>query len=116
MATESVTTGLKAFEGFDSSIYMSWISAMSDMLLSNGDASVMDEHTLANYGGLMFAVTEAAKEVQDRERAEVRAPDDHGLWASRQAGSHRAIHGLCDTLGSGRIHACRLRPHERRDA
>lgn len=73
MATESVTTGLKAFEGYDSSIYMSWLSAMSDMLMADGDASVMAPHTLANYGGLMFAVTEAAKELQERERNEAKS-------------------------------------------
>lgn len=72
MATETVPQGPQAFSVWDSSIYMAWIRAMSDMMLSKCDPSCMDEHTLANYGGLMHALTEAAEELQAKERAAMR--------------------------------------------
>lgn len=68
MATETVPQGPQAFAGWDSSIYMAWVRAMSDMMLCKADPTGMDEHTLANYGGLMHALTEAAEEMQASER------------------------------------------------
>lgn len=72
MATETVPQGPQAFAGWDSSTYMAWVRAMSDMMLTGGDASTMAEHTLANYGALMHALTEAAEELQAQERATMR--------------------------------------------
>ncbi len=68
MATQTVPQGPQAFACWDSSIYMAWVRSMSDMLLSKADPTVMDENTLANYGGLMHALTEAAEELQASER------------------------------------------------
>lgn len=72
MATGTLPQGPKAFTGWDSSMYLAWARAMSDMLLSNGDPVMMDRHTLSNYGGLMHSLTEAAEEMQERERADMR--------------------------------------------
>ena len=72
METETVPQGPKAFAGWDSTMYMAWIRALSDMMLSNADPGTMDKHTLANYGGLMHSLTEAAEEMQERERADMR--------------------------------------------
>lgn len=72
MATETVPQGPQAFAGWDSSIYMAWVRAMSDMMLTSGDPNTMAEHTLANYGGLMHALIEAAEELQAQERATMR--------------------------------------------
>jgi len=72
MATETVPQGPKAFAGWDSTMYMAWIRALSDMMLSNADPGTMGKHTLANYGGLMHSLTEAAEEMQERERADMR--------------------------------------------
>lgn len=71
MATETVPQGPQAFAGHDSSIFMSWVRALSDMMLTAGDPHLMAEHTLANYGGLMHALTEAAEELQRQERVEL---------------------------------------------
>ncbi len=71
MATGTLPQGPKAFTGWDSSMYLVWIRAMSDMLLSNSDPGTMDKHTLSNYGGLMHSLTEAAEEMQARELAEM---------------------------------------------
>ena len=74
MATETLPQGPKAFAGWESFMYLAWVRAMSDMMLSKGDPGQMDEHTLSNYGGLMHALTEAAEEMADLERQETRAP------------------------------------------
>ena len=57
-----------AFAGWDSTMYMAWVRALSDMMLSKADPGQMAEHTLANYGGLLHALTEAAEEMQASER------------------------------------------------
>ena len=72
MATETLPQGPKAFAGWDSSMYLAWIRAMSDMMLTNADPGTMDRHTLSNYGRLMHSLSEAAAEMQERERAEMR--------------------------------------------
>lgn len=72
MATETLPQAPKAFAGWDSSMYLAWIRAMSDMMLTGGDPNTMAEHTLSNYGCLMHSLTEAAEEMQARELAEMR--------------------------------------------
>lgn len=72
MATETVPQAPKAFAGWDSSMYLVWIRAMSDMMLCNADPGTMERHTLSNYGGLMHSLSEAAAEMQERELAETR--------------------------------------------
>ena len=54
MATETVPQGAQAFAGWDSGIYLAWVRAMSD------------------YGGLMHALTEAAEQLAESERQEMR--------------------------------------------
>lgn len=73
MATEIVNDAPKAFAGWDSSIYTGWLKAMSDMMLTKGDPTAMHSETLANYGGLMNALTEALEELQERDRQAHRA-------------------------------------------
>ena len=67
MATETVTQAPQAFTGWDSTMYMAWVRAMSDMMLCKADPGQMADHTLANYGGLLHALTEAAEEMQASE-------------------------------------------------
>lgn len=71
MATETLPQGPKAFAGWDSSIFMAWIAAMSDMMMTGGDPAQMADETLKNYGGLMHSLTEAAEEMLERERADM---------------------------------------------
>lgn len=73
MATETLPHGPQAFAGHDSSVFMTWVRALSDMMLTAGNPHLMAEQTLANYGGLMHALTEAAEELQAKERAEFSA-------------------------------------------
>ena len=73
MATETVTQSLKAFDGWDSTIFMGWLNAMSDMMMTGGDGGLMDNETLKNYGGLMLQLGAAVEELHDRERATLKA-------------------------------------------
>ena len=68
MESVTVAQGPQAFAGWDSSVFMSWLRAMSDMMLSKADGAQMAPETLSNYGGLMHALTQAANELQERER------------------------------------------------
>lgn len=73
MANETLPQGPQAFAGWDSSIYLAWVRAMADILMAKADPNQMAEETLATYGGLMHALTEAVEEMQDRERKEMQA-------------------------------------------
>lgn len=64
------TKALDAFARYDQSVFLGWMEAMSDLLMSGGDTAQMAGTTLPNIGGLMFALTEAAQELAQREREE----------------------------------------------
>lgn len=72
MASETLPQGLKAFEGWDSSIFMGWLNAMSDMMMTRADGALMAQETLSNYGGLMLQLGAALEELHDRERADIK--------------------------------------------
>lgn len=70
MATETLTQAPNAFAGWDHSIYLGWLHAMSDMMLSKGDPSQMAPETLSSYGGLMHQLSQAVEELVEREAKE----------------------------------------------
>ena len=70
MATETLQQAPKAFAGWDSSIYLHWLNAMSDMMLSKGGPAQMASETLSGYGGLMHQLGLAVEELAAQERAE----------------------------------------------
>ena len=72
MATEIVEQGPSAFTGFDSSVYLAWMKGLSELMMSGGDPNQLTRHTLANVGGLMYALTEAADELSAMERKDSR--------------------------------------------
>lgn len=74
MATESVANdaGVKAFSGNDSSVYLAQAMAVAD-LLGTGDHEQCDRKTVNEAGMLIFMLLDAAREMDDAERAEFRA-------------------------------------------
>lgn len=60
---------LNAFKGYDKGVYMDWLAAISDVLMTGGDAAAMAKSTLPNLGGVMYALTQAAEEMDERERS-----------------------------------------------
>lgn len=76
MAIQSVSdtpqfTVPKAFTAHDSSIFIGWIQAMGEMAMHTNASTGIEGHVVANYGGLILALAEAAEELADKERAEL---------------------------------------------
>ena len=70
MANQDTTQGLKAFDGYDQSVFMEWLEGLTDMMHSGGDPGAMDKRTSRNVAGLMYALVKAANELGGRERAQ----------------------------------------------
>ncbi|QDA56026.1 hypothetical protein [Thermomonas aquatica] len=67
-ATDSVPVAPQAFAMWDSSIYLSWINAMSDVLMCKGDPGQMAPETISSYAGLMYQLGLAVEQVSAEER------------------------------------------------
>lgn len=63
MATETVPQGPQAFAGYDQGVFLQWLEALTDLVHSQGSPGLMDEHTVRNVGGLMYALVQAAQEL-----------------------------------------------------
>lgn len=70
MATQTVPEGLEAFAGYDQSVFLQWMEALTDLVHSQGKPGLMDEQTMPNVGGLMYALVQAAKELGERQAKE----------------------------------------------
>lgn len=57
---------IKAFENYDSSVFLSWLEAVGDIMMGGGDPS--SKESVANLGGMIYALSMAAQELQERER------------------------------------------------
>ena len=74
MATESVTEqiteefGPKAFACYDSSVYLAWLKAIGDLMM-NADKDCLPGRATSNLGGLVLALSEAASELAEADRA-----------------------------------------------
>lgn len=73
MATESVVesyedkVGPRAFAVYDSSVYLAWIGAIGGVMMNAG-SDMLPGKDAANLGGLILALTEAAQEVDEKDR------------------------------------------------
>lgn len=67
MASQSVVQGLKAFEGYDQSVFMEWLEGLADLMQAGGDPGLMAKNTPQVVGGLMYALVQAADQL-GRER------------------------------------------------
>lgn len=63
MASQSVVQGLKAFEGYDQSVFLQWLEGLADMMQAGGDPQLMASNTPTVVGGLMYALLQAADEL-----------------------------------------------------
>ena len=72
MATETVPQALDAFDGYDQSVFLQWMEALTDLVHSQGKPGLMDEQTMSIVGGLMYSLVQAAQELGERERKETR--------------------------------------------
>lgn len=74
MTTESVTkeVGPKAFAGNDSSVYLAQAMAVAD-LIATGDHEQCAKGTVNEAGMLVFALLDAARELDEIERENQRA-------------------------------------------
>lgn len=63
---------LAAFAGYDSTVFAGWTEAVAD-LLACGRIDGLDRSTVPNIGSLIYSLTQAANELADVERAEMRA-------------------------------------------
>ncbi len=77
MAPETVTQApgnqaLDAFDGYDQSVFLQWLEALTDLVHSQGQPGLMDEGTMPIVGGLMYSLVQAAKELGEREAEERR--------------------------------------------
>lgn len=75
MAIQSVSDPIRdpgpaAFTCHDSSVFIGWIQAMGEMAMHTNASRGIEGHVVANYGGLILALAEAAEELADKERAE----------------------------------------------
>lgn len=61
--------GPVAMGTYDSSVYLGWIRAMGDVLLSHSQQDSMPGEVVARYGGLMAALAESVEELLEKERA-----------------------------------------------
>lgn len=55
---------IKAFEGYDSSVFLSWLETVGDIMLNNGQCP---QESMAHLGGMMLALSAAAQELHERE-------------------------------------------------
>lgn len=75
MATESVAEmgamafGPKAFAQFDSSVYMTWISGIAELMILCGKDSLPGK-TTSDLGYLIQTLVEGANELNERDRLE----------------------------------------------
>src|SRR5690606_37795757 len=74
MASEIVATpqnpAIQAFAGYDASVFISWLGSIGDVMLNKGEPPA---ETAADLGGLILALSEAARELQEREMQKARA-------------------------------------------
>ena len=76
MATESVVEGSpemfgpKALGHYDSSVYLAWLRAIGDLMM-NASRDPLPGHATSNLGGLVLALSEAAQELAEQDRAEL---------------------------------------------
>jgi len=70
--------GPVAMGTYDSSVYLAWIETMAEVLSSVSPKTHLPGEVAASYGGLMMALSEAAKELMHREIREFheRQPQD----------------------------------------
>jgi len=72
MASEIVSPtaepALEAFTAYDSGVFLDWMEAIGDMMLSGSKPENLGPSTVASIGGLMYALTRAAQELGERER------------------------------------------------
>lgn len=59
--------GPAAMGTYDSSVYLGWIRAMGDVLMSHSEQDVPGE-IISRYGGLMAALAESVEELLEKER------------------------------------------------
>ena len=59
---------LRAFDCYDSSVFLSWMKAVSDLMMS-GSVENCARETGASLGGLLYSLSEAAEELAEREQA-----------------------------------------------
>lgn|GEM_PF-2520487 len=75
---------IKAFEGFDSSVFLSWLEGLGDIMANSGNCP---RESIANMGGMVMALSRAARELQARELAEVGGFESSGLVSTVPAKS-----------------------------
>jgi hypothetical protein len=75
MAIQSVSDPIRepgpAAMNHDASVYLAWIQSMGEVLMNVRANDVIEGQAVANYGGLILALAEAAEELADKERAEM---------------------------------------------
>jgi len=65
--TMDTNHSIKALEGYDSGVYLDWLEAVGDVMMGG---SPLAKGTVEGIGGLILALSAAAKELQERELAE----------------------------------------------
>lgn len=61
--------GPVAMGTYDSSVYLGWIRAMGDVLMSHSPRDSVPGEVISRYGGLMAALAESVEELLEKERA-----------------------------------------------
>ena len=60
--------GPVAMGTYDSSVYLGWIRAMGEVLMSHSPCDSVPGEVISSYGGLMAALAESVEELLAKER------------------------------------------------